>query len=54
MFDLKELEKIRSIIDEYVPTDDVEAIKVRYKVYDLIQIKKAWKMNKHIECKVVD
>lgn len=54
MLNQKELKKIRSIIDEYVPTDDEEAMEIREKICDLIQLKKAWNVNKHIQCTVVD
>ena len=54
MLSLKELNKIRSIIDEYCYATDEEAMEIREKVNDMIQIKKAWNVNKHIECRVVD
>ena len=54
MFSLKELYKIRSIIDKYCYATDEEAMEIRDKVSDMIQIKKAWNVNKHIECRVID
>jgi len=54
MFSIKELRKIRSVIDAYAPMDDQYAMEIRERVVDLIQIKRAWNLNMHIKCTIAD
>lgn len=53
MLNLKELVKIRSVIDEYVPVDDIETMEIREKLTDIIQVKKAWNIGKHVDCTII-
>jgi len=54
MFSIAELKKIRNLIDIYVSSNDEDAMKIREKLCDLIQIKKAWNSNMHIRCTIAD
>jgi len=53
MFNITELKKMRSIIDQFVPTDDVDAMEIREKLCDLIRINKAWNSGEHIACTII-
>ena len=54
MFQIKELRKMRQIIDTYSPADDKEAMEIRAKCSDLIMIQKTWNSKEHISCKIID
>jgi len=49
MLNLKELNKLREVIDFSPDGDDPEVVKIRDKISDLITLQEAWNRGKRIE-----
>ena len=49
MFNLKELLRIRRLIDFSVDSDEPDVIKIRDQVTDMITTRRAWGKGKHVE-----
>ena len=49
MFNLKELMRLRRLIDFSVNSDEPDVVKIRDKLSDMITLRKAWGRNKRIE-----
>ena len=49
MFNLKELLRIRRLIDFSVDSDEPDVVKIRDKATDMITMRKAWGKGKHVE-----
>lgn len=52
MLNIKELTKVRSIIDEIVYSDDEEAMDIRAKINDMINLQTAWAAGNNIRCDI--
>ena len=54
MFNLKELYRIRRLIDFSVNSDDPDVLVIRDKLTDMITLRKAWGKHKRIEIEKED